>query len=48
MTLNKRTLLEDVDISSEPMTDSPANSEGETIPEKLLKNSQFEGVLHKG
>lgn len=48
LTLNKRTLLEDVEISSEPMTETPENSEGETIAEKLQKNTKFEGVLHKG
>ena len=47
MSLNKRTLLEDNEFSSEPMTETPENSEGETVAEKLLKNSKFEGVLHK-
>ena len=31
LSLNKRTLLEDVEVSSEPMTETPDNSEGETI-----------------
>ena len=35
LTLNKRTLLEDVEFSSEPMTETPDNSEGETVAEKL-------------
>lgn len=48
MTLNKRTLLEDVEISSEPMTETPENSEGETVADKMLKNSKFTGVLYKG
>ena len=47
LTLNKRTLLEDVEISSEPMTETPENSEGETVADKLQKNQKFEGVLHK-
>ena len=47
LTLNKRTLLED-GKSSEPMTDSPDNSEGETIAQKLTKNMKFTGVLNKG
>lgn len=47
MTLNKRTLLEDA-VSSEPMTDSPVNSEGETVAEKLKDNMKFAGVLNKG
>lgn len=46
MTLNKRTLLEDGELSSEPMTETPINSEGETVSEKLGKNTKFEGVLH--
>ena len=48
LTLNKRTLLEDVELSSEPMTETPNNSEGETVAEKLQNNSKYEGVLHKG
>lgn len=48
MTLNKRTLLEDVEVSSEPMTETPENSEGESVPGKLVKDSRFAGVLHKG
>lgn len=47
LTLNKRTLLEDAD-SSEPMTDTPPNSDGETVAEKLNKDLLFKGVLHKG
>ena len=47
MSLNKRTLLEDA-VSSEPMTESPVNSEGETVAEKLKNNMQFTGVLNKG
>ena len=48
LTLNKRTLLEDVEVSSEPMTETPVNSEGETVAYKLVNNSKYEGVLHKG
>ena len=44
--LNKRTLLEDA-ISSEPMTETPDNSEGETIAEKLSQNMKFTGQLQK-
>ena len=48
LTLNKRTLLEDVEVSSEPMTETPVNSEGETVADKLVNNSKYEGVLQKG
>lgn len=44
MTLNKRTLLEEAD-SSEPMTDTPPNSSGETVSEKLKKDFKFSGIL---
>ncbi len=44
--LNKRTLLEDA-ISSEPMTETPDNSEGETIADKLSQNMKFTGQLQK-
>ena len=47
LTLNKRTLLEDVD-SSEAMTDTPPNSDGESVAEKLNKDLLFKGLLHKG
>jgi hypothetical protein len=47
MTLNKRQLLEDAD-SSEPMTDTPPNSDGETIAQKLKHNMAFSNVLHHG
>jgi len=45
LTLNKRSLLEDAE-SSEPMTDTPPNSEGENVAEKLKKDFQFTGLLH--
>ena len=46
LTLNKRTLLEEAD-SSEPMTDTPPNSSGETTTEKLEKDFRYTGLLHK-
>lgn len=46
MQLNKRTLLEDI-ISSEAMTATPDNSEGETLEEKLAQNLKFTGLLQK-
>ena len=41
LTLNKRTLLEDGEISSEPMTETPENSEGESVADRLQKTSKF-------
>lgn len=46
MQLNKRTLLEDV-LTSEAMTETPDNSEGETIADKLSQNMKFTGLLQK-
>ena len=47
MSLNKRTLLEDKS-SSDPMTETPENSDGETVAQKLKNSLKYQGVLHKG
>ena len=47
MSLNKRTLLEERS-SSDPMTETPDNSDGETVAQKLKQSLKYQGVLHKG
>ena len=47
LTLNKRQLIEDGEVSSEPMTDTPPNSEGETVFERIKDSLDFANVLRK-
>ena len=47
MSLNKRSLLEERS-SSDPMTETPENSDGETVAQKLKNSLKYQGVLHRG